>query len=99
MHKVCFEKVIDQHSTYRDLLTRIKVGAKQNSAWLRMKNRSLMHTCVYLKVTYMYMYMHIYIDTFFGPFCTAFNNFYFYFIYFILFIESLKNHKHREQSC
>lgn len=28
VHKICFEKLIDEHSTYKDLLSRIKVWTK-----------------------------------------------------------------------
>jgi len=38
VHKVCFERLIDEHSTYRDLLSRIKVLEKKVKRYILVKN-------------------------------------------------------------
>lgn len=46
MHKVCFEKLIDHHSTFRDLLYRIKVRNEQtNNDNNNNKNRTWVDIC------------------------------------------------------
>ena len=55
MHKVCFERLIDEHSTYRDLLTRIKVIEtklkwrffKKNNCILKLVKNVLLKWCMF----------------------------------------------------
>ena len=50
MHKVCFERLIDELSTYRNLLSRIKVIEKKLKRYILVKNLAHLNSLLVLLV-------------------------------------------------